>query len=124
MDRLIEGTAKLGINLDAKQLRQFQTYYQELLEWNKKFNLTTITDYREVQVKHFLDSLTLTLVLRETEIDEPSFNIIDVGTGAGFPGIPLRILFTQPRVALLDSTTKKAAFLKHIIQKLELNTLM
>jgi 16S rRNA (guanine527-N7)-methyltransferase len=120
MKKLIEGASKLGIKLNAKQVKQFELYYQELIEWNKKINLTAITDYSSVQVKHFLDSLTITLALPEGEVGESGFNIVDIGTGAGFPGVPLKILFPQPRLVLIEPTTKKTAFLHHIIHKLEL----
>jgi 16S rRNA (guanine527-N7)-methyltransferase len=120
MKKLIEGAAKLGIELNAGQVKQFELYYQELIEWNKKINLTAITDYSSVQVKHFLDSLTITLALPGKEVKSPDFNIIDIGTGAGFPGVPLKILLPQPRFVLIESTIKKTAFLRHIINKLEL----
>jgi 16S rRNA (guanine527-N7)-methyltransferase len=120
MEKLIAGAGKLGIKLTAGQLKQFELYYQELIDWNKKINLTAITDYSPVQVKHFLDSLTITLALSEEEVKRPGFNIIDIGTGAGFPGVPLKILFPQPRLVLIEPTTKKTAFLHHIIRKLEL----
>jgi len=120
MKELIEGAGKLGIKLNSRQVKQFELYYQELIEWNKKINLTAITDYSSVQVKHFLDSLTITLTLSEEEVEKPDFNIVDIGTGAGFPGVPLKILFPQPRLVLIEPTTKKTAFLHHIIRKLEL----
>ena len=120
MKKLIEGAGKLGIEFNAGQVQQFELYYQELIEWNKRVNLTAITDYSEVQVKHFLDSLTITLALADGEIERPDFNIIDVGTGAGFPGVPLKILLPRLRLVLIEATAKKTAFLRHIIQKLEL----
>ena len=120
MKKLIEGAGKLGIEFNARQVKQFELYYQELIEWNKKINLTAITDYSSVQVKHFLDSLTITLALPEEEVERPDFNIVDIGTGAGFPGLPLKILFPQPRLVLIEPTTKKTAFLHHLIHKLEL----
>src|SRR4030042_1962443 len=120
MKKLMEGAGQLGIKLNSRQVKQFELYYQELIEGNKKINLTAITDYSSVQVKHFLDSLTITLALPEKEVEKPDFNIVDVGTGAGFPGVPLRILFPQPRLVLLEPTTKKTGFLNHIIRKLEL----
>jgi 16S rRNA (guanine527-N7)-methyltransferase len=120
MKELIAGAGKLGIELNARQVRQFELYYQELIEWNKKINLTAITDYSSVQVKHFLDSLTITLVLPDKDVENQDFNIIDIGTGAGFPGVPLKILFSQPRLVLIEPTTKKTAFLHDIIHKLEL----
>ena len=122
MRKLIEGAGKLGIKLTTRQVKQFELYYQELIEWNKKINLTAITDYSSVQVKHFLDSLTITLALSEEEVARPDFKIVDIGTGAGFPGVPLRILFPQPRLVLLEPTTKKTAFLHHIIRKLDLQS--
>ncbi len=121
MQKLIDGTRKLGINLNDKQITQFKLYYQELVSWNKKFNLTTITDYQEVQIKHFLDSLTVTLALTKEELRQPGFSIIDIGTGAGFPGIPLNIFLPESRLVLLDSKAKKATFLQHIIEQLELS---
>jgi len=120
MKELIEGAGKLGIKLNSRQVKQFELYYQELIEWNKKINLTAITDYSSVQVKHFLDSLTITLALPEEVAERPDFNIVDIGTGAGFPGVPLKILLPQPRLVLIEPTTKKTAFLHHIIRKLEL----
>jgi len=120
MEKLIEGAGKLGIEFNARQVKQFELYYRELIEWNKKINLTAITDYSSVQVKHFLDSLTITLALPEEEVERPNFNVIDIGTGAGFPGVPLKILFPQPRLVLIEPTTKKTAFLHHIIRKLEI----
>jgi len=123
MKKLIEGAGKLGIELNARQVKQFELYYQELIEWNKKINLTAITDYSSVQVRHFLDSLTITLALTGKDVERPDFNIIDIGTGAGFPGVPLKILLPQPRLVLIEPTTKKTAFLRHIINKLELENI-
>jgi 16S rRNA (guanine527-N7)-methyltransferase len=120
MERLIAGAGKLGIKLSSRQVEQFELYYQELIEWNKKINLTAITDYSSVQIKHFLDSLTVTLALSEEELARPDFKIVDIGTGAGFPGLPLKILFPQPGLVLVEPTTKKTAFLHHIVRELEL----
>jgi len=120
MENLIEGANELGIELDARQVEQFELYFQDLAEWNTRINLTAITDYHAVQVKHFLDSLTIALAFSGQEVTEPDFSIVDVGTGAGFPGLPLKILFPQPRLVLLESTAKKVTFLQHIIRKLEL----
>jgi 16S rRNA (guanine527-N7)-methyltransferase len=123
MKKLIEGASKLGIEFNTRQIKQFELYYQELIEWNKKINLTAITDYSSVQVKHFLDSLTVTLALPQEEMERPDFDIIDIGTGAGFPGVPLKILVPQPRLVLIEPTAKKTAFLRHIINKLELENI-
>jgi len=120
MKKLIAGASKLGIELNAKQVEQFELYYRELIDWNGRINLTSITDYSEVQTKHFLDSLTVALAFSVEEIAKPEFSIIDVGTGAGFPGVPLKILFPQPKLVLLESTTKKTVFLQHLVAKLQL----
>lgn len=121
MEKLIEGARQLGMELNAKQVGQFELYYQKLIEWNKKVNLTAITDYQEAQVKHFLDSITVISALTGEEMNKANFNIIDVGTGAGFPGMPLKILLTKPRLVLIDSTAKKVAFLRCVTQELELD---
>ncbi len=123
MKKLIEGAGKLGIEFNARQIKQFELYYRELIEWNKKMNLTAITDYSSVQVKHFLDSLTVTLAFPQEEMERPDFDIIDIGTGAGFPGVPLKILMPQPRLVLIEPTAKKTAFLRHIINRLELENI-
>jgi 16S rRNA (guanine527-N7)-methyltransferase len=126
MERLNSGAIKLGLHLNPRQLEQFETYYQELLAWNQRMNLTKITDYEEVQIKHFLDSLTVTLACApqisraETRLKEP-IRLIDVGTGAGIPGLPLKILLPNIRLVLLEATAKKTAFLHHLKQKLRLD---
>jgi 16S rRNA (guanine527-N7)-methyltransferase len=113
---LAEGAAALGIKLGAYEIEQFDTYYRELLDWNSRINLTAITDLKDVQVKHFLDSLTVIKALsREKKVIS---RFIDVGTGAGFPGIPLKIAFPDIKMVLLEATAKKVSFLKHIINQL------
>jgi len=120
MEKLNSGAMKLGLQLSLRQLEQFYIYYQELIEWNRRLNLTSITDYEGVQIKHFLDSLTVTLAWQQP-ISSRDFRLIDVGTGAGLPGIPLKILWPDIRLVLLDSTAKKAVFLHHLKQKLGLD---
>jgi len=92
MHYLKTGAAKLGIELSPAQLEQFSVYYEELMEWNQRINLTSITDLKDVQIKHFLDSLSVTPALKQP-IDGQRF--LDVGAGGGFPGLPLKIA-SQP----------------------------
>jgi 16S rRNA (guanine527-N7)-methyltransferase len=110
--------------LDAQQLVQFELYFRELVEWNEKFNLTAITEYVEVQIKHFLDSLValplIVTALGETMPPERPLRLLDVGTGAGFPGIPLKIVAPRLNVTLMDGTGKKITFLQETVTKLGL----
>lgn len=121
MKELIEGARQLGIDLNARRVKQFELYYQKLIEWNEKINLTTIVGYQEAQVKHFLDSISVISALTREEMDKADFSIIDIGTGAGFPGLPLKILLAESRLVLVDSTAKKVAFLRCVTRELGLD---
>ena len=115
VQKLINGALHLGLSLTAQQVERFQLYYDELVTWNRRMNLTAIVDYEEVQIKHFLDSLTLTVVLSDAPL-----KVVDVGTGAGLPGIALKIACPNIELTLIDSTQKKALFLDHIVATLGL----
>lgn len=106
----------LDIILDQEQINQFDEYYEILVEWNKVMNLTGITEYQEVVEKHFLDSLSIVKVM---DMDQAE-RVIDIGTGAGFPGIPLKIAFPKLDIVLLDSLNKRIRFLDHVIEELGL----
>lgn len=119
MRLLFENARHLGLELNEKHLRAFEVYYQELVAWNEKFNLTAITDYEQVQIKHFLDSLTCLLAVRSSG-SELRGRAIDIGAGAGFPGLPLKIICPGLRLTLLEAMGKKVRFLEHIVSRLRL----
>ena len=119
MELLREGCEQIGIELTEKMCKQFKDYKEIMLEWNKKVNLTAITDEKEIVTKHFIDSLTL---LTTDEFQAANLKIIDVGTGAGFPAIPLRIVKEDiKQLTLLDSLNKRIVFLQELVDKLELS---
>ena len=118
MDRelFILETSKLNINLTDEMLKKIEKYYKLLIEWNEKINLTAITDKNEVYLKHFYDSLTLCKVINLNEID----SLCDIGTGAGFPGVVLKICFPHLKLTLVDALNKRINFLRLVCDELEL----
>ena len=113
-----DAQALLHVQLSERQLAALTTYEKELLEWNQKFNLTAIRDPESIRTKHFLDSLSCILAWKTS----PPNQLIDVGTGAGFPGIPLKILYPHMKLTLVESVGKKAVFCQHIVRALGLES--
>lgn len=109
--------SELNITLNERQKEQFDRFYELLTEWNKVMNLTGITEYEEVNEKHFVDSLAVVKAVDMSRIQ----SVIDIGTGAGFPGIPLKIAFPHLHITLLDSLNKRIKFLNTVIEELGLN---
>ena len=124
LSKLQAGCRKMRLSLTTYQIAQFELYYRSLVYWNKQFNLTAITDYDEVQTKHFLDSLSgLPIMYEELDLQLPlsqPIHMVDVGSGAGFPGIPLKIAAPHLTLTLLDGTGKKTRFLSQVTAALEL----
>lgn len=115
-DKLITELGKISVVLNEKQLEQFETYYEMLIEKNKVMNLTAITEFDEVLEKHFLDSVSL---IRAIDLNK-TIQVMDLGTGAGFPGIPLKIVFPELCVTLADSLNKRVLFLQEVVKVLGL----
>src|SRR5512137_2898498 len=112
--------SRLGIGLSRRQLDSFAWYASELAAWNERFNLTAITDPSAIEVKHFLDSLSCLLALKP----RPGDRMVDVGSGAGFPGLPLKIVMPWLPVTLVEATGKKAEFCRHIVEGLALESVI
>ena len=119
VEALLDGTRRLGLRLEEGQTLQLERYFRELVEWNTRVNLTAITDYAEVQSKHFLDSLTVSQAIPGDVASGGA--LMDVGSGAGFPGLVLKILWPGLRVTLVESVGKKTAFLRHLTEVLNLD---
>lgn len=116
LETFIEEVNKLGINLTEEQLSNLEKYYNLLIEWNNKINLTRITEKDEVYLKHFYDSITLIKAIDLTK----NISLCDIGTGAGFPGIVLKIVFPNLKITLVDSLNKRINFLNEVINQLNL----
>lgn len=118
MEKLIhDAQALFNVHLTGRAMLALSTYEKELMSWNQKFNLTAIRDVEGIRVKHFLDSFSCVLAWKAN----PPTRLIDIGTGAGFPGIPLKILYPSMQVTLVESVGKKAMFCQHIVETLRLD---
>lgn len=114
---LAEGAGQLGVRLTANHLAQFTVYFEELVRWNRKVNLTAIKETEEIAIKHFVDCLAVTKVLSR----ESMRSLLDIGTGAGFPGVPLKIFDPTIELTLIEPSLKKTAFLRHVVGSLNLS---
>jgi 16S rRNA (guanine527-N7)-methyltransferase len=119
LENLNNAATYFGINLNPVQIEQFAVYRRELLHWNKSLNLTSITDPKEIVYKHFADSLSI-IPAMDLDVQVENLAVIDIGTGAGFPGIPLKIALPDIKLALVDSTQKKLRFVEHIVSTIGL----
>jgi 16S rRNA (guanine527-N7)-methyltransferase len=120
MDLLARTAEGLGLPLNARQLQQFEDYYHQLIAANRRVSLTSITDYQEVQRRHFSESLAVAAALYRAGVLKPGegARTLDLGAGAGFPGLPMRIVHPALRLTILEATRKKTAFLEHLLARL------
>ena len=116
-EKMQERGKKININFTVEQLKKFYRYMELLIEWNEKMNLTAITEPNEIIDKHFIDSLTILKYIKDKE------SIVDMGTGAGFPGIPIKIMLNNNQIVLVDSLNKRLLFLQEVIKTLKLNNI-
>jgi len=116
-DQFVEALREKGIELNAEQIQQFKQYFEILVEWNEKMNLTAITDLQSVYLKHFYDSISMAFYVDFSKKQ----SVCDVGAGAGFPSIPLKICFPQLKITIVDSLNKRIQFLTHLSEQLKLS---
>jgi len=114
---LIDGCQKMGININNEQIRKFSRYLELLVQWNQKINLTSLKTPQEIIIKHFLDSISCVKVINKY-INTEGISVIDVGTGAGFPGIPIKIICPSIRLSLLEARKKKTRFLEKVTEEM------
>ncbi len=121
LEQLVDGLRSLGYDITSTQLQMFELYRSELLRWNEYSNLTAITDPDQIETRHFLDSITPLQLLDALNSSDYRLTILDVGSGAGFPGIPLKLILPHSRLVMLEATGKKVAFLVHLVDLLHLD---
>ena len=114
---LIDGCQKMGININNEQIRKFSRYLELLVQWNQKINLTSLKTSQEIIIKHFLDSISCVKVINKY-VNKEGISVIDVGAGAGFPGIPIKIICPSIRLSLLEARKKKSIFLKKVTEEM------